>query len=306
MGRHGKRPKAAVTAAATPTTATPADSTGGPSSGRGAAEPAEVTSSPSSDKLTKRLERTSPTIVEEVLKAIKDGHASEIARETALNGKAASLLTACGLSVTVAFTFGGLLLGHPEFPHLLKSPLAYALPAAYVLALASGFVASWFATSALLIRASDHGLSESVILDDDVLQKADSWEFATTFSSAAGESRAEGANASLPPKTGTAIYQRNLASHLWQIRQTLVISNETRASQIRTGQQWFRVFLGSLTAIGLGLALITFQQQRALFANDRERAEGPPSGRVIVEHGATTLAHTQNPESPPHDGGYSP
>lgn len=177
-------------------------------------------------ELVDRMCLRSSTLVDEVYDLAKRQIASEDRRETNLSAKAVSLLSATGLSLTVAFTFGGVLLQRPEYLAALGSARVPLVVAPYALALVAGMAASWFALRALLVRSDYRDVAE-----DDVFGKE---------LDAADEKVDEG----LP------MYRRFLAVHLWLIFQETSKIHEHKATQIARGQKCFFAFLLLLLPIG--------------------------------------------------------
>ncbi|WP_147468404.1 hypothetical protein [Corallococcus interemptor] len=129
------------------------------------------------DELINRLRLNSPDLAEELYKISKEYLASETARENNLNAKATSLLTASGLSLTVAFTFGGMLIQHPEYLSSLWGLWPYIVPIFYGVALLAGLSASAIAVWSLLIRGDYVGISEQDVFNPSVLIDSDRLDF---------------------------------------------------------------------------------------------------------------------------------
>src|SRR6266545_6559320 len=124
------------------------------------------TAAPKPPRLTKkelvedRMCLRSAKLVDEVYDLAKRQMASEDRRETNLSAKAVSLLSVTGLSLTVAFTFGGVLLQRPAYLAALgpwRTPLV-VVP--YAFALLSGMAASWYALRSLKVRPDYREVSE--------------------------------------------------------------------------------------------------------------------------------------------------
>jgi hypothetical protein len=253
------------------------------------------------DELVKRLTLASPDLVEELYKLSKEFLASEAARENNLNGKATSLLTASGLSLTVAFTFGGLLLQHPEYLDSWNEPWPYVVPSLYGFALLMGLSASGIAVRSLLIRDDYKGIAEEDVFNPEVLANSDSLDFVSLPAPAESKGAlpkqvesqedasslvsqeqeavtvsADGQHSAdqkpAYPKSGTTYYRRFITAHLWQIAQEHFRIHEDKAKRIKLGQVLFLLFLVVLGAIGVILAGIAFSQQQERIKNRKEAA----------------------------------
>ncbi len=155
-------------------------------------------------------------------------------RGSALDSKATSLLGAVGLSLTVAFTFGGTLLEHPERFSGIGFLGYKAIVSIYAIALISGLVAGYFALRALQIRAH-RGIDEQDFLRSDVL------------------------NASETDDTGgVTYYKRYLAAHYLNVSHQNSVVYDDKAFRIQIGQRFFFLFLLGLLFIGGAIVWIAF------------------------------------------------
>jgi len=183
------------------------------------------------------LELKSLGIIEEIHTIALRQIAMEEQRESRLDGKAQGLLISASLTLTVAFTFGGLLLQHPEYLDPLRDfeflgqSAAWAVVACYAVALLCGLAASYVAIRALYVRADYQGVDEHALLGKGILEIADDQ----------------------PGEGALAAYRRYAAAHYWQIAQHNSEIHETKADRIKLGQRLFVGFLACLMLIGLGL-----------------------------------------------------
>lgn len=191
----------------------------------------------SADDLHARLELKSIGIIEELHALALRQIQAEEQRESRLDGKAQGLLVSASLTLTVAFTFGGLLLQHPDYLdplqdyELFGQSAAWAVVACYAIALVCGLAASYVAIRALYVRADYQGVDEQVVLGKAILDIAD-------------DQAGEGARAA---------YRRYSAAHHWQIAQHNSEIHNVKADRIKFGQRLFIGFLACLMLIGLGL-----------------------------------------------------
>ena len=191
------------------------------------------------EELVERFQLRSSALVEELHAIVLRQLQAEDVRESRLDGKAQTLLGTSGLAVTVAFTFGGLLLEHTEYLKSLgdlgfgRSPI-YVVLFLYVLALILGLVSSFYAIGALYIRDHYRAVSERDILLPSELSAADELE-------TDDDSRWR--------------YRRYVTAHYWQIWQRHHAVHEGKARKIKRGQGFFLAFLASLLLIGFALAV---------------------------------------------------
>lgn len=192
-------------------------------------EPARLTY----EQLKERAAR-SPHIVNELYDVAQKQILAETGRQGRLDAKATSLLGAVGLSLTVAFTFGGsLITNHSTFA---AHSLVYAvISTCFFLAVALGIAAGGFALGALLVRQGYVALSEQAVFDDETLALADGQEDA---------------------EVGVAVYKRFLLVQLWDIARTNAATQDRKAVLIRRGQVVFGVFLLCLVVMCLAESVV--------------------------------------------------
>lgn len=197
----------------------------------------------------------SPTLNDTLFTIAKEQVLAEERRQTLLMGKANALLGAAGLSATVAFTFGGLLMqrGATGWPLLL-----------YVVALFLGVGATICATVAMRVRESE-AISPTVVFNAEALQSADG---ADVDLSQGGSQKATDAEVQAssdkdmpsPPEVkatgvaGTTAYKRFITGHLWQIYTFNSVRHGETAAWIWRGQILYGMFLTAILAAGLFLA----------------------------------------------------
>lgn len=219
-------------------------------------------------ELVQRMRLHSPAVVEEIHAVVQRQLQAEDQREARLDSKAQGLLGTAGLSLTVAFTFGGLLLEHPEYLEpLTKSDALGRWPARcvillYALALLAGLVASVHAVWGLFVTAEHRGVDERDVLNPDELASVDN-EYSQEAVRPLGDRELGDARA-------RTVYRRYLVVHLWLIWQRHFRLHGRKADIIKRGQISFVVFVGALLLIG---AATTFS---ALWRLDRPvQAEVP-------------------------------
>jgi hypothetical protein len=192
-------------------------------------------------ELRDRVNLHSPLLVKELHETTLRQIQSETGRQTRLDGKATSLLTATGLSLTVAFAFGGqILIAHADKLKAYGHRWWIAVVVTYSLAVLSGLFASFFATWALRVHGAHGTVSEDNVFNDDVLKAADQ---------ADAEHSDDPVKAAAARDVGLTNYRRYITIHLWHIVQVQHQIQEKKASIIRYGQLCFMAFLVSLVII---------------------------------------------------------
>jgi len=187
-------------------------------------------------ELARRLALGSPKLVEELWTVTQKQLEVEVARHGRLDAKATSLLTAAGLSLTVAFTFGSTLLKEA------KSFDAWHIPIILIfgVTIICGLMAAFNAVHGLALR-EQLGVNEEAIFDPEALKEADA------------EETAEAGN-------GVMEYRKGRIIHFWTIRQRYWESYQHKAKIVKHGQYWFLAFLACL------LVLCVFNVLACLFA----------------------------------------
>lgn len=205
------------------------------------------------DVLVDRLRLNSDVLVDQVFAATLRQMQSEDQREGRLDAKAQGLLGTAGLSLTVAFTFGGILLQHPEY--IGDGVRPWIMSIAYGMALVLGLTSSIFALRALWVRGSK-GISERDVFNETELLAGD-W---TDGSDGNGVNR----------------YKRFMVAHIWQVYQTHADNNASKAGDVKRGQWFFIAFLVSLLLIGGGMAEAAFEKLHAPTTSASDTKSPPP------------------------------
>jgi hypothetical protein len=189
-------------------------------------------------ELVERLTLENGALVEKIDRVVATAIDAGTKREATLDAKANSLLTAVGLSLTVAFTFGGGMLFGAQKPFASLSPAAYkAVVITYCIALLFGLLAGAAALGAMFIR-SYRGADEQDLFNPKLLKRANE-----------------------PGKE--ALYVRTMIAHVWQLHQFNSRVLQRRAKVILLGQVFFGLFLttvivlGAFTGYSANLALVT-------------------------------------------------
>jgi hypothetical protein len=233
-----------------------------------------------------RLRLVNPALVDEIYELAKAQVESERARHIMLNSKAASILTASGVSLTLSLTLAGpLLAGKVVLPTLLSCGFALAglLGLAAVLsAVLSLFVVGGFA------YVSDHAVFDKKILDfadsptgcEDLPDPSDKYAF------------------------GAAAYRQHMTAHLWAVSAKEHRQLDKKANQVRAAQWLFTLFAVLISTCGASLFWVISSQNK----DAREAAAAqvvPNAGQATQASAASAARSTANsgPRSSPHSGG---
>jgi hypothetical protein len=192
-------------------------------------------------EIRERLCLASSGLVEEIHALALRQNTAEDQRETrlGLDGKAQGLMATAGLSLTVAFTFGGLLLQSPKYIEPLGLWLGRAVLGLYAIALLLGLLASIWAVRALFVRDGYRAVT-----DDDVFNKA-------MLESVDREAHADSDKAK-------RLYRRFITVQHWTVYRHHFDVHERKAELIKRGQWFFVGFLVSLLLIGGALTYSAF------------------------------------------------
>lgn len=212
------------------------------------------------ETLVERLRLSSAGVVEDLYNITFRQLQSESEREARLDNKAQALLVTSGLSVTVAFTFGGFILQHadklklsPLVTDTLGSSVMWVVAGLYLGALLLGLVTSALAVCALRVISTYRTISEEDVFDISELAAAEE-----EFKAEIGAGGEKGPDYKRANERAQARLRRHLVAHCWQIWQQHLAIHEKKAKTIAIGQLVFLLFLGLLFVIGvfIGLSVI--------------------------------------------------
>lgn len=179
-------------------------------------------------ELAKRLTVENPKLVSELYRIAEQQIEIEAKRQTRLDYKATSLLTAAGLSLTVAITFGGLLITQSRaFDEWREWIIGL-----FVATVIAGITAAIYALRAQFAKqflAAD----ENAIFDTDILKTADT---------------------PATPEAGLMEYQKSLIIHLWAIRGRAFQNHVERVALVKMGQRFFIGFLFGVMVVSAVVA----------------------------------------------------
>jgi hypothetical protein len=197
------------------------------------------------------LSRRSFGLVDEIHTIALRQMQSEDVRETRLDSKAQGLLITAGLTLTVAFTFGGMLIDHSEYLKAINGGVAVGCFVLYAAAMLSGLFASLQAVRALKVTGDYRSVNERDVFNERELTEAD-------------DSCADETNASENAKA-VAMYRRYMTSHYWVIWQRHFTLHARKARIIKSGQWAFLAFLVLMMVIGGAMAFAALN--RAYFSS---------------------------------------
>lgn len=187
------------------------------------------------DELVQRLCLNNSQVVGDIYAIANRQLEVEDRREAGLSSKAATLLSASGVSLTFVLGFAALFAQQPAFFKSLPSWGRTCVLLFYVGSFFAGLLASIFAAWSLRVR-KNRTISEGDVFGS-ILRDAEAAE---------------------DDDQGTAVYRRYLVAHIWQVYTSTFDVHESRARALWYGQVAFVVFLGTLIppAIGVAYALV--------------------------------------------------
>lgn len=193
------------------------------------------------DELRDRLCLNSNGLVEEIHSFALRQNLAEDQRESRLDAKAQGLLATAGLSLTVAFGFGGILLQHPDYLTPLGVWPGRAVLLLYALALLFGLLASLWAVRALLVRDA-----YKRVTDDDVFNVTQ----LDTIEHEAGTD----------DKKAQTLYRRFMTLQQWMFWRLHSDIHDNKADLIKIGQCLFVAFVCILLLIGIAITCSAFSR----------------------------------------------
>jgi hypothetical protein len=199
----------------------------------------EVVQKPSQlteEEIRARLTIDSPELVQELYMLAQSQVTAEVGRQTRLDVKANSLLTASGLSLTVAFTFGGLLVNQTK-----RFDDIAGVVGVFAVSVACGLVAAIYAVRTLTVTGRYRTVDEESVFNPEALRTAD--EPAATIAGLGDKTDAE------KRAYGVMEYRKFLVPHLWSIVLQHREIHEDKAKLVKRGQGFFIAFLGFLLIV---------------------------------------------------------
>ncbi len=232
-------------------------------------------------ELLRRLQLNSKDLINQIYDVTLRVLDGEERRGPLLDGKATSLLGSVGLAITVAFTFGGVLLEHPERFSTVPLLSYRFVVILYAASLVSGLIAGGFALWALRVRAYK-AIDENDFLNPAVLK--------------ASEEEVNG---------GISYYKRYLVAHYLFLHHQNAKTYESKAKRVKIGQTFFFTFLIGLFLISVSLVFSALGRSvDSLPAKPMQNIPtmGAAAAAVVTATGSTTLLPVISPLSQ-SDGG---
>lgn len=197
----------------------------------------------SGTEIAKRLTGLPNSVAEQVFRLVESQVATEAARQQRLDAKSTSLLTAVGLSLTVAFTFGSVLMkdGWSHWKSTNAHDLVLVLFAG---ALVAGILAAVYALRALFVTAYP-GMNEDALFNESILKRA--CDDASNVDEAAGEN--ETAKIAAAEATALATFRMSMTIQMWMMVQGIRANHAKKSQLVGRGQKalaWFLGFIGFL------------------------------------------------------------
>lgn len=190
------------------------------------------------DDLVQRMRLNNSQVVSEIYSLANRQLEVEDGRDASLSSKAATLLSASGVSLTFVLGFAALFAQKKDFFDPVPGWARACMLLFYAVSFFAGLGASIFAAESLRVRGKYRTISEGDVLGE-ILRDAEN----------ACNPQGEPDDA-----LGATIYKRFLVAHLWQIYTTSFDIHEDRARVLWRGQLSFVIFLVTLVPPALGVA----------------------------------------------------
>lgn len=189
-------------------------------------------------QIVERLTGLPPGVAEQIFKLSEAQVVAEIARQQRIDVKSTSLLTAVGLSLTVAFTFGSVLL--KDGWNYWKDPDTHGtVVLLFGGAMATGIFAALFALAALLVTKYP-GLNEAAVFNEAILKQVR--DLANDVDVAADDATRAAAEA-----TALANYRMSMTIQMVKMVQEIRGRHDVKTRRILIGQCALVGFLVVLT-----------------------------------------------------------
>ena len=181
-------------------------------------------------------------VAEQIFKVVEGQVNAETARQQRIDAKATSLLTAVGLSLTVAFSFGAVLLKDGR-TYWHDTGVHTWVVVVFGAALLTGVVAAFCALLAVMVRTYD-GMNERAVFSEQVLDRVR--EVASETQDLPGDQSAKRAAAQ---EAALAQYQMSMIMQMWQIVQGIRQNHARKTPLVKGGQVALVLFLGCIAIL---------------------------------------------------------
>ncbi len=203
------------------------------------------------ETLRERLALNSPELVDQLFLLVQNLIATETGRQTRLDAKATSLLTAAGLALTVTTGFVGATLARPDLKW--PAPVLGAACVLFAIGVILALLAAIWAVRALRVRDSYRTAHEDALFNPALLLEANASAPDESGPSQVDD-RADKEDAQRRV-FGLMEYRKHLIPHYWSILCQHRAVHEGKARLIRDGQLLFLFFLGDLILVCILLAI---------------------------------------------------
>lgn len=226
------------------------------------------------DEIVSRVALYSTALVDELYAIAKARLEEEEHRNESLRARATALLSAAGLSITLALTFVGLLLQNAEYLRSRGVLFTLAAVAAFAFTFGAGIYAVLTALKVIAVRGDYEQPNEHEIFKTAELAAADRMvepygtemppppdgEPAVAWKEQSRNTSRECSRAE-EEKLAAAKYKRFLIAHLWSIASKHSKIHEEKAEWLRIAQRRFVWFLIAFTGtVGIMAAGVVVQQ----------------------------------------------
>jgi len=199
------------------------------------------------EEIRRRLRLVNPELAKDLLDVARAQVQSEVVRHGRLDTKATSIVTAGGISITVAFSVAGSLsaavAGHGW------------LIAMFAAAGVAGLATVLLGVRALLVRGGYAEVSDQAVFKESTLELADSPKGVDDLKDRDGNPDRKEINA-----FGAAIYKQYLTAHLWDVYVKDHKQIDAKAVMVKHAQVSFVIFLTLIFACEMSLFGVIYLQ----------------------------------------------
>jgi hypothetical protein len=214
-----------------------------------AEQPAPATASDGTKEFRETVARSSVALTADLYIVSQDLVKAEEARLVRIEGKATSLLTASGLSLSVATGFGAsTFLAHPEYFGGVGRVGLYLVGFVFVGSVTAGLFAVWKAVQVLLVTEA-RLLNPADAFRRDILDNAD-----VAYVPPEGAASERDEQLRLEPQKAAFWRQFMIGAHR-RLFDAKVQEADAKAALLKSGQQAFFVFLVAVWLVSLSLAV---------------------------------------------------
>lgn len=192
-------------------------------------------------RIRERLQLVNPELAKDLLDVARAQVQAEVVRHGRLDAKAISVVTAAGVSITVAFSVAGSALSGKLVP-------PGWLLAMFAAAGVAGLITVLLGTRALLVQGGYAEVNDKAVFEKSVLDAADEPKGVSDLIDKDGRPERKDVYA-----FGAAVYKQHITAHLWHVFEQEHEQLDRKAKKVKDAQISFMVFLALIFACEMSL-----------------------------------------------------